>query len=111
MEAQFTLDITSIADGIAEILIPHIKGIISEEVCRISSQSNASKKPIKGNKALAGELGVDEQTVGLWKKKGLLDPAIKGEYGRIVYYDLDKVYECLRHSKVKAGRPKTKKAI
>lgn len=59
---------------------------------------------IRGNKALANALGVHYMTIQGWRKKKVLDPAILVEYGRVIIYDLEKVYECLRHSKVKQGR-------
>lgn len=51
---------------------------------------------IRGNKALAKELGVSERTVVSWKSKRILDKGIIAERGRIILYDLDKVLDCLK---------------
>lgn len=59
---------------------------------------------IKGNTALAMTIGVHRKTIDLWRKKGVLAPATIAEYGRTILYDLDLVFECLHHKKVKAGR-------
>ncbi|MDE6329568.1 MAG: helix-turn-helix domain-containing protein [Muribaculaceae bacterium] len=63
-------------------------------------------KIIKGNKALAAELGVSPGTVGKWKAQGVLKPAILAEYCRIILYDLDKVFGCLQHKPNNIGRPR-----
>lgn len=63
------------------------------------------RETIIGNKALAKQIGVHFQTVGRWKKSGVLNSAILSEYGRIIIYDLDKVYQCLNYKPVAAGRP------
>lgn len=54
---------------------------------------------IKGNKALAAELGVSPWTIWSWKAAGILDRAIISEFRRTIIYDLEKVYECLNHKK------------
>lgn len=59
---------------------------------------------IRGNKALAEKLGVHFNTVQKWRSQGTLKPATLSEYGRVIIYDLDKVYECLNHRPVKQGR-------
>lgn len=59
---------------------------------------------IRGNRALADKLGVHFNTVQKWRNQGTLKPATLCEYGRVIIYDLDKVYECLNHQPVKRGR-------
>ena len=59
---------------------------------------------VRGNRALADKLGVHFNTVQNWRKNGVLAPAILSEFGRIIIYDLDKVFECLNHTPVKRGR-------
>lgn len=59
---------------------------------------------IRGNKALAEKLGVTEKTVGNWRRAGVLSPATLSDFGRVIIYDLEKVFECLNHQKVKPGR-------
>lgn len=59
---------------------------------------------IRGNRALAEELGVHFNTVQNWRKLGILKAATLCEYGRVIIYDLEKVYECLNHQQVKQGR-------
>ncbi len=59
---------------------------------------------IRGNQALADNLGVHRKTVENWKKKGLLAPATLVNVGRVTIYDLEEVYKCLHHSPVKRGR-------
>ena len=56
---------------------------------------------IKGNKALAAELGVSRWTISMWKTSGVLDKAILSEFRRTIIYDLERVYECLNHKKRK----------
>ena len=43
-------------------------------------------------------------TVQNWRKSGVLTPATIAEFGRVIIYDLEKVYECLHHTTVKRGR-------
>ncbi len=62
------------------------------------------KITIRGNKALAAKLGVSPWTVCKWRKSGILKPATLSEFGRVIIYELDKVYECLNHRPVKQGR-------
>lgn len=59
---------------------------------------------IRGNKALAEKLGVSTVTVWNWKRNGVLMPAILSNFGRVIIYDLEKVFECLNHTPVKRGR-------
>ena len=59
---------------------------------------------VRGNKALAEKLGVHSNTVVNWKRNGVLTKAILSEFGRVIIYDLDKVFECLNHTPVKRGR-------
>ncbi|MCH5241771.1 MAG: DUF3853 family protein [Muribaculaceae bacterium] len=61
---------------------------------------------IKGNVGLAEALGVTVRTVVEWKSRGILDPAIVVNYGRIIRYDLEKVKECLSYRPVRPGRRK-----
>lgn len=55
------------------------------------------KNTIKGHNNLAAELGVSPRTVQRWNASGILAPAVLSRYGRVVIYDLDKVFECLNH--------------
>lgn len=59
---------------------------------------------IRGNKALAERLGVSQVTVWNWRKSGVLIPATISEFRRVIFYDLEKVFECLNHKKAKPGR-------
>ncbi len=59
---------------------------------------------VTGNKALAEKLGVSSRTVHNWRSSGVLHSATIADYGRIIIYDLDKVYECLHHRPVRQGR-------
>lgn len=52
---------------------------------------------IKGDIALAAELGVSTRTIRTYKKEGILAKAIISNYRRFIAYDLDMVYECLNH--------------
>lgn len=52
---------------------------------------------IKGNKALAAELGVGVRTVQRWRREGILTPAILADFRRTIIYDLDKVLLALRN--------------
>lgn len=54
---------------------------------------------IKGNKALALEIGVSPQTIWSWKSSGALNDAIISDFRRTIIYDLEKVYECLNHKR------------
>lgn len=62
------------------------------------------RETIRGNKALAKRLDVSECTVRSWRRKGILRQATLVDYGRVIIYDLEKVYECLHYSPVKVGR-------
>lgn len=62
---------------------------------------------IRGNRALAEKLGVHFTTVQKWRKNGVLSPATVSEFGKVIIYDLEKVYECLNHNPVKRGRRAT----
>ena len=59
---------------------------------------------IRGNRSLAERLGVHFTTVQKWRRQGILAPATISEFGRVIIYDLDKVFECLNHTPVKRGR-------
>ncbi len=59
---------------------------------------------IRGNRALAEKLGVHFTTVQKWRSLGILAPATLSEFGRVIIYDLEKVYECLNYHTVKRGR-------
>lgn len=56
---------------------------------------------VKGNNTLAEILGVSTRSVQMWRKEGILDPAILADFRRTVVYDLAKVMECLRHRQPK----------
>ena len=62
---------------------------------------------IRGNKALADKLGVTQRTICNLRRAGVLAPATLSDFGKIIIYDLDKVFECLNHKKVKPGRRPT----
>ena len=64
------------------------------------------RETVKGNKQLAKELGVSRDTVQEWRKRGILAPAVLADIGRIIIYDMEKVYECLHNRKVTRGRPR-----
>lgn len=55
---------------------------------------------IKGNTALAAELGVSRNTVQVWRREGLLKPATVVDLRRTVVYDLDKVGLCLQNHRL-----------
>lgn len=59
---------------------------------------------VKGNKGLAERLGVHPQTIQNWRKRGVLAKATVSDFGRIIFYDFDKVLECLNFKPVTAGR-------
>ena len=61
---------------------------------------------VKGNKTLALKLGVHPQTVQKWRRAGILAPAVLAEHGRVIIYDLQKVFECLDHKQLKFKKPK-----
>lgn len=63
------------------------------------------RETITGNKRLAAILNVHYNTVTKWKKLGVLDNAILSNFGRIIIYDLEKVYQCLNYKRVTVGRP------
>ncbi|MCM1369854.1 MAG: hypothetical protein NC204_05720 [Candidatus Amulumruptor caecigallinarius] len=54
---------------------------------------------IKGNRGLAEALNVHYNTIGRWRKEGLLSSAIVVELGRTVRYDLDLVKQALTYRK------------
>lgn len=62
---------------------------------------------MKGCKNLAARLGVCEWTVKQWRKRGVLDAATLADFGRVIIFDMEKVYECLHHRTAKPGRPRT----
>ncbi len=53
------------------------------------------KTIIKGNKLLAKTLGLHANTIGRWRKQGLLDAATVATVGRTILYDLDLVLTTL----------------
>lgn len=59
---------------------------------------------IKGNKALAEEIGISLKTLYNWKREGILEPAVVFHYRRTIVYNLEKVFECLKHRPVSRGR-------
>ena len=59
---------------------------------------------VKGNKELAERLGVHPQTIQKWRKRGVLTKATVSDFGRTIFYDLDKVFECLNFKPVTVGR-------
>ena len=61
---------------------------------------------ITGVHRLAKALDVSHTTVYGWRRKGVLDAATVAEYGRIIIFDLEKVLQCLHHTKAKPGRPR-----
>lgn len=63
---------------------------------------------ITGNKALAVRLGVGRTTIQAWRRKNLLSSAELCNCGRVIIYDLNKVFECLQqvNGKVTKGRPR-----
>lgn len=63
-----------------------------------------ARNVIRGSKALAEKLSVSQETVRKWRKSGILAPATLSDYGRVIIYDLDKVYECLNYRKGSGGR-------
>lgn len=52
---------------------------------------------VTGNKRLAEALNVSLRTIGNWRQRGILDKAVISYYGKIIIYDLDKVYQCLNY--------------
>lgn len=51
---------------------------------------------VRGNKGLAETLGVTTRTVQTWRNKGLLKPATVVDRGRVIIYNLDEVFRCLK---------------
>lgn len=96
----------SLATMIAARVTEDLKREFSQLLSRTERSQNGvqEKKFVRGNKALAEYLGVSPLTVCEWKGKGLLDDAIKAEYGRVIIYDVEKVMNCLKHGKLKPGR-------
>ena len=62
------------------------------------------RKIIRGNKALAEKLEVSVVTISKWRKKGVLKPATLSDFGRVIIYDLEKVFECLNYKAEEPGR-------
>ena len=54
------------------------------------------KTTITGSKALAAPLGVRPHTIWRWRNDGRLNNAIIADTGRVIIYDLDMVYTCLK---------------
>ncbi len=50
---------------------------------------------IHGNKALADALRVHPNTIGRWRKYGLLKPATVVDCGRTIVYDIEIAKQCL----------------
>lgn len=101
----------SLTSLIAEKVINEIRQRLPELMKGFQQGNEETSKPVlpgivRGNKGLAEVLGVDPTLICGWKKKGILDPAIKSEYGRVIIYDVIKAMECLNHKKVKPGRPR-----
>lgn len=46
---------------------------------------------------MAEKLSVSTRTVQKWRKARVLDEAIISHIGRIIIYDLEKVYRCLNY--------------
>lgn len=59
---------------------------------------------IRGSKALAAKLGVSQETIRKWRRDGVLAQATLSDFGRVIIYDLGKVYECLNYPRPKQGR-------
>ena len=95
----------SIASIIADRVISQIKERLPEILRDDKPRAEMKEVPriVKGNKALAEVLGISPVTVCELKKKGVLSPAIKSEYGRVIIYDVEKAMACLNHRRVKAG--------
>lgn len=110
MEKDILQGFNSLASMIAEKVIQDIRkelpALLKGAERRETSEAYPLRKYVRGNKALAEWLGVSEFTVCDWKKKGVLDSAIKSEYGRVIIYDTEKAMECLNHKTLKAGRPR-----
>lgn len=108
MESDIITGFNSLASMIAERVLDNIKKELPKILSDNSSKSmpQLDKKYIRGNKALAEYLGVSPLTVCDWKCKGVLNEAIKSEYGRVIIYDVEKVLQALNHRTLKPGRPK-----
>ena len=99
----------SLADMIAERVIAGLESRIDSFIGSLGEKRvETNSKYITGNNALAEFLGVCTSTVWGWKKKGLLDEAIRAEYDRIIIYDVEKVLDSLKHKPLKPGRPRLK---
>lgn len=59
---------------------------------------------IRGNKALAAQIGVSQRTISQWRSEGILSDATVADFRRTIIYDIRKVFECLQNKKVKPGR-------
>lgn len=112
MENEILKGFNSLASMIAEKVISDIMKelphLLKEINRKAGIEPSYAKKYIRGNKCLAEWLGVCEWTVCQWKTQGVLDNAIKSEYGKVIIYDTEKVMECLKHKTLKPGRPKLK---
>lgn len=56
---------------------------------------------IRGNKGLAKTLGVTTRTVQAWRAKGLLKSATVVDRSRVIVYNLDEVFNCLKSAPLK----------
>lgn len=56
---------------------------------------------VRGNKGLAETLGVTTRTVQTWRKKGLLASATVVDRSRVIVYNLDEVFKCLKSAPLK----------
>lgn len=103
-------------DSLATMIAARVTEDLKREFSQLLSGTERSqngaqeKKYVRGNKALAEYLGVSPLTVCEWKGKGILNDAIKAEYGRVIIYDVEKVLASLKHKTLKAGRPRIKNA-
>lgn len=57
------------------------------------------RETVTGNRNLAIALNVHRNTVNKWKRQGILNNAILSQIGRIIIYDIEKVYQCLNYKK------------
>ena len=56
---------------------------------------------VKGSVELAEILGVSPNTICRWRRQGILTPATLVDFGGVILYDLDKVFECLNPHPIK----------
>lgn len=70
----------------------------------ITKNQSDMGKIIKGNRALALELGVHYNTVSRWKQEGILEKGILAEVRRVILWDLDMVKQALRENPYQVRR-------